>query len=56
MHHFTLWVSEFKHEIESARLIVMCETNHITTNHFSANWNRVLPVIRSNPKNLINVF
>lgn len=37
---------EFKRDIESARLIIEKETMHIITNHFTENWNRVLPVIR----------
>jgi prophage antirepressor-like protein len=37
---------EFKRDIESARLIIKRETMHIITNHLTANWNRVLPIIR----------
>lgn len=37
---------EFWRDIESARLIINRETAHIKTNHLTANWNMVLPVIR----------
>lgn len=38
--------AEFWRDIESARLIINRETAHIKTNHLTANWNMVLPVIR----------
>lgn len=37
---------EFWRDIESARLIINRETAHIKTNHLTAKWNNVLPVIR----------
>lgn len=38
---------EFWRDIESARLIINRETAHIKTNHLTAKWNMVLPVVRN---------
>ncbi|OCG10811.1 hypothetical protein A9G09_11915 [Gilliamella sp. wkB292] len=39
---------EFWRDIESERLIINRETAHIKTNHLTAKWNNVLPVVRNN--------